>query len=150
MKSHFGHTIHYFCLEFLVCIHSLLPFYYNFFGKYISKVCKVYSEEFSIGNGRFYTFVSAHKAICYGCSAQSLIIFKEVPYPHSGTLQHQANLKAFFYQLTNLEENCKFWMSSALRKTEGNPDFEDVATLKDENPRFYFTRKLTKQEWKGF
>ena len=102
MKSHFGHTIHYFCLEFLVCIHSLLPFYYNFFGKYISKVCKVYSEEFSIGNGRFYTFVSAHKAICYGCSAQSLIIFKEVPYPHSGTLQHQANLKGFFYQLTML------------------------------------------------
>ena len=73
-------------------------FYYNFFGKYISKVCKVYSEEFSIGNGRFNTFVSAHKAICYGCSAQSLIIFKEVPYPHSGTLQHQANLKGFFRQ----------------------------------------------------
>ena len=100
MKSHFGQTIHYFCLEFLVCIDSPLSFYYNFFGKYISKVCKVYSEEFSIGNGRFYTFVSAHKAICYGCSAQSLIIFKEVPYPHSGTLQHQANLKGFFYQLT--------------------------------------------------
>ena len=100
VKSHFDHTTHYFCLEIFVCIHSPLPFYYNFFGKYISKVCKVYSEEFSIGNGRFYTFVSAHKAICYGCSAQSLIIFKEVPYPHSGTLQHQANLKGFFYQLT--------------------------------------------------
>ena len=93
-------ALRYFCLEIFVHIHSPLLFITIFFGKYISKVCKVYSEEFSIGNGRFYTFVSAHKAICYGCSAQSLIIFKEVPYPHSGTLQHQANLKGFFYQLT--------------------------------------------------